>query len=150
MPREAIKTIIDLSDSGRKRDLIRCVGCMTGLYSVEIKPTRPFRSLQQNRFYFGVICTAFSKYLTAQDYDVTDVETAHEILRGRFLAVTLKDPKTGSPIGRFVRSTASLDTAEFGDYMDRCRAWLADFFGIITEDPDPSWRIHSQPAGKAD
>jgi hypothetical protein len=145
MPRQSVKTTIDMTDAGRKRDLIRCIGCMSGPYQVDLHPTRPRRSNQQNRWYWSCIVDLLSKYLSDQDYDLTDAEAAHEVLRGRFLASTLRDPKNGEPIGRYVRSTTSLTTEEFSDYCERCRAWMADMFGIITEDPDPAWRsVHRE------
>lgn len=135
MPRPPIKTTMDLDDIGNKRQLMAQIGTLTGLYRIEIEPARDVRSNRQNRWYWGCIVEALAQYMCEQDYDITGPYEVHEFLKARFLAVTVKDRKTGEVIGRRVRSTTELDTAQFSEYCERCRAWLADFFGIVVEDP---------------
>jgi hypothetical protein len=58
-------------------------------------------------------------------------------LKAKFLTRPVVRPDTGELIGRIVRSTTDLSTEEMTDYIERCRAWLLDFFGVMTNDPLP-------------
>lgn len=139
-PRRKIEGVFDLDEADLKRRVLSLIGSMFGRYTVSVLPWRGTRSQQQNRWYWACVCQPLAEYLSEQDYDVTTADEAHEILRARFLAVSVVNRKTGERLCRRVRSTTELDTAEFAEYCERCRAWLGDFFGIIVPDPDPSWR----------
>lgn len=141
---------IDLSTIDNKRRLIAQIGTLTGIYEVEICPRRNMRSNAQNAWYWSCIAPALAEYLSAQDYEITTAEEAHEFLRARFLAVTVANKQTGVAIGRRVRSTTELTTEQFSDYCERCRTWMADFFGIIVEDPDPNYSSSVAKASVAD
>jgi hypothetical protein len=139
MAREKIKFVIDMSNPADKRRLLTQIGAMSGPYEVEIQPKRNTRSLKQNAWYFGCIVHALGEYLRDQDYDITTDEEAHEILKARFLAVSVMSKRTGEVLCRRVRSTTELTTESMADYCERCRIWMADFFGIIVPDPDRSY-----------
>lgn len=109
---------------------------LSGPCEVTIKPVRNLRSNAQNRYWHGVVCRYLADYLSDQDYEVTTVADAHRILAFKFLTVDVINPKTGEVIAQRVRSTAELDTKEFTDLIDRSRAYLLDFFGIRTPDPN--------------
>lgn len=70
------------------------------------------RSSQQNRYYWGVVCKLVS------DHTGYIPEEAHQIMAKEFLSYE----KEGKP---FTRSTSKLKTAEFEDYMEKCRRWAA-------------------------
>jgi|SRR5688572_24285161 len=86
-------------------------------YVVEIHRAASKRSLNQNRYYWGVIIDLF-----AQNTGYTKDE-AHQELAGMFL----KYESHGKP---FVRSTTSLTTLEFEQYADKCRQWMGEMLGI--------------------
>jgi hypothetical protein len=75
----------------------------------------------------------FAEFLREQGENVTD-DDAHQILKTKFLRVVVQDEKAGWL--EYTRSTTSLNTDEFNDYLDRCSAWLFDMFGIQTPDAD--------------
>lgn len=135
MAREAIDNIIDLSNRDDKRRLMTSIGAMSGLYEVTIKPKRNLRSLRQNAYYWSCVAAPLAQYLSAQDYNITTPDEAHEVLKAKFLAVSIVNKSTGEVFGKRVRSSTELTTTEFWDYVERSRAWLLDFFGIITADP---------------
>lgn len=139
MAREKLATIIDLDNTDNKRRLMLQIGTLRGVYEVDIQPRRLTRSLAQNRYWWAVVCQSFSDFLKEQDYEACSLEMGHEILKAKFLMVPLVDPTTGEVIAHRVRSTTELTTAEFSEFMDNARAWLQDFFGIITPDPEPDW-----------
>jgi len=64
---------------------------------------------------------------------VTD-QDAHEILKHKFLRVSITDRSTNEQMA-YSRSTRDLDTSEFNTYLDRCAQWLGDMFGIVIPDP---------------
>lgn len=137
MARESIKLPLNLSVLDNKRRLVSQIGILDGWYDVSLMPRRPTRSLRQNAWYFSCIAAALAQYLSDQDYDVTTTDQAHELLKARFLKVAVTNKRTGEVLQNRVRSTTELTTEEFSDYCERCRTWLADFFGIIVPDPDP-------------
>ena len=148
MAREKWKGTIDLDNVDLKRRFRNWVGALRGTYDVEIKPRKPLRSLKQNAWYHAAVVEPFAQFLRDQDYEVCGHDECHELLKEKFLAVEIADPLTGEVIGRSIRSTTDLSKDEFADYCERCRAWLLDFFGIITEDPDPDYAAAGAGAGK--
>lgn len=133
--RPKLDTIIDFDNADLKKSVLRSIGTFTGQYKVKVLPTKPQRSGPQNRFYHAAIVEPFADFLRDQDYSVTSHDEAHEILKGKFLTVDVCDPLTGEVIAHRVRSTTDLSTEEMSEYCERCRAWLLDFFGIVTEEP---------------
>lgn len=80
-------------------------------YVLQINRSKAKRSLNQNRYYWGVIVTLFSQ---ATGYTANE---AHQSLAGMFL----KYEKDGK---QFVRSTTELDTTEFENYAESCRLFM--------------------------
>jgi hypothetical protein len=132
--------VIDFDQLPQKRAVLSRIGTLRGRYRLELTPYRQRRSDRQNRYYFPCVCKPLSDYLSEGDYDVTTVEQAHAILKERFLTCDVVNKRTGEVIGRRVRSTTELSTVEFAEFVERSRAFLLDFFGIVTVDPDPNWR----------
>lgn len=137
-PRRKIEATCDLTPPETRRRLCTAIGSMSGWYEISLTPRRNTRSLRQNAFYHAGIVQPFAEFLRDQSYDQCDHEFAHSILKAKFLAEDVINPETGEVLCQRVKSTTSLDTEQMSDYIDRCRAWLLDFFGIITHDPD-SW-----------
>jgi hypothetical protein len=86
-------------------------------YVIEIHRAASKRSLNQNRYYWGVIIDLF-----AQNTGYTKDES-HQELATLFLSYESHGKK-------WVRSTTSLDTKEFEDYTEKCRTWMNDMLGI--------------------
>jgi hypothetical protein len=139
--------LINFDDAGAKRELLSRLGALRGPYRVEVTRLRPRRTDRQNRWYWPAIVTPFAQYLSAQDYDVTSPEQAHAILKERFLRIEVVNKTTGEVIGQRVRSTTELSIEEFGDYCDRCAAWLSEFFGIVIQ-PGPGTERACHAAGR--
>jgi hypothetical protein len=73
---------------------------------------RHIRSIQQNKYYHGVICKLIS------DHTGYTSDEVHQILAEQFLSYE-KDGRT------FVQSTTKLKTTEFESYMEDCRRWAS-------------------------
>ncbi len=87
-----------------------------------LRKRRKDRSSQANRFYHGVVVKLLSEHTGH-----TPSET-HDILKYRFL-IDREDERLPR-----VRSTASLDTAEFARYLEDC-IQLAAEMGVVIPDP---------------
>lgn len=129
--------VCNFDNAADKRMVLRRIGTLSGLWRLELMPYRARRTDAQNRYYWGVLVAAFRDYLNQQDYEITRAEQVHELLKCKLLTVDVANPATGEIIGQRVRSTTELSVEEFTDYVERARAWLLDFFGIIVPDPEP-------------
>lgn len=85
---------------------------------------RPKRSLDQNRYYFGVVLETIRQGLLDAGHTFA-VEDLHEHFKGRYLggkSITYRNPETGNVREKVVpRSTTELDTTAFHDYIERIK-----------------------------
>jgi hypothetical protein len=93
---------------------------LRGGVEITIKKHRDQRSLEQNKYYWGVVI----KLLT-EEMGLSEDET-HEILKYQFLKIhidiQLKDRIEGA---FYVRSTTSLNTKEMEEYLEKIRTWAS-------------------------
>lgn len=94
--------------------------------AVEIRRYRPKRSINQNAYYHGVVIPWLAEAMGEEGED--GHERVHQALKIQFLM----DRSGKLPT---VRSTASLDTAEFTEYIEQCRRLAAEMFGLNIPDP---------------
>jgi hypothetical protein len=89
-----------------------------GEYNLYILDQKPNRSLQQNRYYFGVVLRTLSEH-TGES-----VENLHEVLKFKF------NPKVISFSGmeetKVGGSTKDMTTEVFMEYIDKIRQWALD------------------------
>lgn len=86
-------------------------------YTVEIVKSKQKRSLNQNKYYWGVIIDLFAQ---TTGYSK---EESHQELAAMFLGYEAHGKK-------FVKSTTKLNTKEFEDYAELCRVWMNENLGI--------------------
>jgi hypothetical protein len=100
---------------------------VSGLEGARIHVTvvkhRNTRSLSQNAYYWGVVIPLLREHC---GYDSDEM---HEALKLRFLK---SHEDTDLPS---VRSTASLNTTEFGEYVDDCIRLAAEL-GVVIPSPE--------------
>ncbi len=89
-----------------------------GIVEVVILPAPPRRTLDQNRYYFGLLVRA----IAAETGD--DEVSVHEQLATKFL-----EP---GPDGTR-RSTATLDTLQFATFNEHVAAWASTWLGLTWE-----------------
>lgn len=102
---------------------------------VEIAVTllRATRSIQQNRWYWGV-CVALLSEHTGYSPD-----EMHDLLKAKFIPKHLAVSNgNGVIVDHFVigGSTRSLNTVEFKDYTESIQVWAADALGVVIPDPN--------------
>lgn len=90
----------------------------------EITPFKFTRSILQNRYLRGWIYTPIA------EYSGNTPEEVHSIMGIQFLKA-----KTSSWKAEYVRSTTSLTTAEFSEYTENIRNWMATF-GLYLPTPE--------------
>jgi len=100
-------------------------------FEVEIRKCKKKRSLNQNAYYHGVVIKIFSQ---ESGYTTDEV---HSLFGEMFLKIPLKDKITynGQTIDMIVRSTTSLTTIEFENYMTQCRMF-AGLQGFYIPEPN--------------
>lgn len=89
----------------------------------------------QNGYYRGVICQAVVDGAWEQNREIYTNEMAHQELKANCNYDEVINDATGE-VRRRVRSTADLDTLQFEDYLERCRLWIREWFGIDCPPPN--------------
>ncbi len=125
--------IINFSNTEQKRDIIRRIGGLIGLWEVSLKERKRHRSLPQNAWYHGAIVKAFWQEMQSQGEPDTH-EDCHEALKYMFLHIrkTVVDRRTGEErIVEYTGSTKVLSTEAFSIYCEKCRQFLAETLALI-------------------
>ena len=91
------------------------------------------RSIQQNRYLFGVVYKLISEETGYTDYEV------HEIFKTLFLKKYLR---IGKKEIRITESTTKLNTKEFESYCESIRMWCSSNLGFSI--PEPNEIIHEK------
>lgn len=97
------------------------------------------RSAQANRYYHGVVVAL------ATDHTGMSPEDFHDEMCARFLTtrrITIVDTATGEAVEVAVpRRSSGLSIGDFYRFVEQVRQFCAEFLGVETPDPDPSyWR----------
>jgi len=94
------------------------------------------RSLQQNKYYFGVVIKMLCEHTGHSE------EEMHELMKCRFLKkhfdLRVKEKDKTEKIERYtiVRSSISLNTVEWEEYMGECRKFGAEKFQLYIPLPN--------------
>jgi hypothetical protein len=105
-----------------------------GLYRWTIERVYRKRSNPQNDYYWGVVIPAFCQGFYDTWGEPITGEEAHATLKESFNYQLKTNPKTGDMM-RIARSTASLTTVEFNEYIERCCHLIAEYFGVAVPEP---------------
>jgi hypothetical protein len=89
---------------------------------VTIKKEKSQRSLEQNRYYWGVVIK-----LLCEEIGLNEDEL-HEVLKYKFL----KEHAENKVLGEvdFVKSTTDLNTKEMEEYLEKIRVWATEFLNM--------------------
>lgn len=98
-----------------------------GEYVFSIKELKNYRSEKQNRYYWGVVIR-----ILADNFGYTPMEI-HEALKSTLLP---KEFEFATMKITSSRSTTSLNTSEFEDYLEKVRIWANQEFGVIIPLPN--------------
>ena len=95
---------------------------------VSVRPFKPTRSSNQNRYYWAVIIKTLSEEIGYSS------EEMHEILKQQFLITETKIIKDKEY--KITKSTTALNTSEFEDYLSKIRSWASVDLGIFIPEPN--------------
>ena len=101
---------------------------------VSVREQKRRRSNDQNAYLWGVVYPA-AVAMFRDAGNMVDADDVHDFCK---LRVAKLGQNIVTPDGEVVKtlgSTAKLTTAEFSDYIERIRAWAAEF-GCVNPDPE--------------
>lgn len=101
---------------------------LAGKTSVTVRFSGPKRSLRQNKFLWGVA------YQLIADHTGMSCEDIHDWCKSEFLPrrfITL-----GGKEKEIRKSSADLDTREFGEFLERIRVWAGTDLGVVIPLPN--------------
>jgi len=96
-----------------------------GKYELFVRRRKRIRSLQQNRYYFGVVVR-----ILADEWGWRPKEL-HNALKMKFLLIVSDDDKPNR-----IGSTTDLDTIGFEEYLEKIRTWAREDYNIIIPLPN--------------
>jgi hypothetical protein len=100
---------------------------------ISVRRLRANRSIQQSRYYWGVVVEMLSEYTGFTPDEM------HEWLKMKFIPKKLAVcDGNGEVDGEFVvgGSTRKMTTTQFEDYMRTIREWAAEKLDVVIPDPD--------------
>jgi len=114
-----------------KEMLIKHLRTLRNNYTVEVKPLKNIRTMNQNRYYWKCIVQELAKEI---GYNTDEM---HEALKIKFSSewsqIEYKDKII--PIHN-TKSTTVMNTQEFEDYCDKIRIWAIVDLGIRLKAPN--------------
>lgn len=120
----------------RRKDFLQSLKLMPNC-RVELSVRKAYkkRSTEQNAYYRGVICNdLISGFKASSGEDITNNE-AHELLKNNCNYIEINNETTGEVIKKG-NTTTGLSTVLFEEYLDRCRAFILSWFGIVVMMPN--------------
>lgn len=102
---------------------------------ITVERKRRHRTNNQNAYYWAVIVQMIHDAMNEAGEQVLPQEV-HEFLKFRFLRIQKIDVESGELLYEYSRSTASLYTAEFGIYLDRCIQFAKEFLNTTIPPPN--------------
>ena len=100
-------------------------------YTLYLLDDKKQRTLNANKYYFGVVLKTLSNFFGEKDDSIT-VANIHEVLKGKFNSkVVFVD---GSPF-EIGESTTSMTQDRFVQYIESIREWALDSFNVWIPTP---------------
>lgn len=104
-----------------------------GLIELLVVPHLTKRTTEQNSLYWGTIVTSIKEAIENLSGETYALEEVHEYLRSKFCNEELFNPNNKEYFSMPVSSTR-LSTGEFYTYMEECKKFALDFFGLDIEE----------------
>lgn len=129
--------VLNFDNPETKRRLMRKIGTLKGLHEVSIRPRKKTRSLNANAYYHAAVCRPFLDWLRENwgDNAITH-EQAHELLKRKVLGPIERVDESTGEVFEITPTSHDMDQVEFGEFIEKCAAWLAEFCGIVVIPPE--------------
>lgn len=105
-------------------------------YIVTIKEKKNIRTLDQNKYLWGVV------YKVVANETGSDVDTMHDELKRMF---GIKEEKASIITGEIfesLKSTKKYDTLELTNYINNIKNWVITFLGVTIPEPNTETAIY--------
>ena len=120
----------------RVADFYRSLSAFDGQeVEVEIRKRQKNRSLNQNKFYWGVFLPAVKAALIDVGYWMANEEQVHDLLKLKFLKTTSVNENTGE-VMEILGTTTEMSTYDFEMYLTQVRVWAAEYLGTTLPVPN--------------
>ncbi|OWK34649.1 recombination protein NinB [Fimbriiglobus ruber] len=99
-------------------------------FVITLKEVKRKRSVSQNAYYWGVVIAEITKMFRDHG-NYVDGEDVHEFLKLRVAKLSRMIVTPDGEVHKSLGSTTKLSTMEFEVYLERVRAWAAEYGCII-------------------
>ena len=101
---------------------------------VKISKVSNNRSIQQNRYYFGVVLKCFQQGYFDLNNEWLSIDEIHNYCKTKWNYKEIVNLKTGE-VTQIARSTSDLNTYEFMIFIDEIIKFIGEWFGIVVPSP---------------
>lgn len=134
-------TITDGELKIHRRDaFIRSMALLSGRVELIIRKVYRRRSTPQNAYYWGVIVGIAAECLSDAAGEAISKEQAHETLKTQCNQIEIINKQTGEMV-QIPGTTTQMTTTQAEDYYERCRRWLAEWFGADVPEPNEQTKL---------
>lgn len=137
MPKREVQ-ILDTGSELAVNRLVKRIMTATGPWEVYFEPWQPVRTLTQNSYLHAVVYESAAALMSELYGEHISKDQAHEMLKERFLPVKEHVGPDGE-VTRIPPTTTTLDTAEFGQYVDKIILWCAEY-GVSVPQANGQWK----------
>ena len=140
MGRREPPQVLNFDSVETKRRFMQRVQKLRGLQEVSISPRKKTRSLNANAYYWVGVVQPFTEWLREQWGDpAITTEQAHAVLKLKVLGAKEKVIESTGEVLELIPTTHDMDSFEFGDYLEKAIAWLAEFANIVVIPSEMFW-----------
>lgn len=122
--------ILNMDEASVKLAAIQKIQSASGLWSFDFRKRHRGRTLNQNAYLFGVVYPNVAAGVMDAWGEAFTTDEAHEMSKRMFLYREVIDHSTGEVRGRVCRSTTTLSTAEFSEYIDKIIKFAAEQLNV--------------------
>jgi len=106
-------------------------------HEISVRPWKSKRSLQQNRYLFGVVYERIRLHVQESTGEIYSAEDIHEAMKQKFLPADIVE--IGDERFTVARTTTRLTVREFAEYVDSIIGYAAEHLGLVVPAPDEEW-----------
>lgn len=107
---------------------------------IEIRKKKSYRSGFQNRYYWGAVIPSIKYAMESKGFLIKNKETVHDLLKLKFLKGEILNIATGELI-ETIGSTTNLSKSDFSDYIEKIKAWAAQYLECVIPEANESLTI---------
>jgi len=110
-----------------------------GDYVITVEKRKKKRSVEQNRYYWGVIVPLVLEGLTEAGWRYT-IDQVHEDLKRDFNIVEIVNEVSGE-IRKTIGSTTEMSTSQMLNYFAKITQWAAEYLNVQIPEPGEQLQI---------